>query len=115
PADLVPVPPWARSKKLMGSVKDSPLGQASAYVDHYDASLLFAIPRSEARSRIGLEENLPFTGEDVWNAYELSWLNQRGLPQVAIAELRVPCESESLVESKSLKLYLNGFANSRFA
>lgn len=99
----------------MGSVTDSPLGQASVYVDHYDASLLFAIPRSEARSRIGLEDKLPFTGEDVWNAYELSWLNQRGLPQVAIAELRVPCESESLVESKSLKLYLNGFANSRFA
>ena len=99
----------------MGSVKDSPLGQASAYVDHYDAALLFAIPRSEARSRIGISAPLPFAGEDVWNAYELSWLSERGLPQLALAEIRVPCESDSLVESKSLKLYLNGFANSRFA
>lgn len=99
----------------MGSVKDSPLGQTSAYVDHYDASLLFAIARSEARSRIGISVPLPFVGEDVWNAYELSWLSERGLPQVALAEIRVPCDSDSLVESKSLKLYLNGFANSRFA
>lgn len=99
----------------MGAVHDSPLGQQSAYVDHYDASLLFAIARSEARQRIGLTEELPFTGEDIWNAYELSWLNARGVPQLAIGEIRVPCASAALVESKSLKLYLNGFANSVFA
>lgn len=93
----------------------SPLGHASDYVDHYDASLLFAIERSEARAAIGLTPALPFVGEDVWNAWELSWLAPSGKPVVAVAEIRVPATSPLLVESKSLKLYLNGFANTRFA
>ena len=98
----------------MGVADQSPLGRHSDYVDHYDASLLFAVPRSEARSSLGIQGVLPFVGVDIWNAYELSWLTNKGKPQVALAEIRVPCDSASLVESKSLKLYLNSFANSRF-
>lgn len=99
----------------MSNAEQSPLGKSSDYVDHYDAGLLFAIARSEARQALAITAELPFCGEDIWNAYELSWLNSGGLPQVAIAEIRVPADSQCLVESKSLKLYLNGFANSRFA
>ncbi len=98
----------------MSGVERSPLGQQSAYVDQYDAGLLFAIPRSEARAALGITSALPFVGEDVWNAYELSWLSPSGLPLVALLELRVPCDSDFLVESKSLKLYMNSFANSVF-
>lgn len=96
------------------NLSNSPLGQHSDYVDHYDATLLFAIERSRARAALNLGCELPFVGEDVWNAWELSWLAPSGKPAIAIAEIRVPCHSDLLVESKSLKLYLNSFANSRF-
>ncbi|MBZ2189978.1 NADPH-dependent 7-cyano-7-deazaguanine reductase QueF [Alcanivorax sp. JB21] len=95
---------------------DIPLGQQTDYVDHYDAALLSPIPRSLAREVLALPAGaLPFKGVDVWNAYELSWLDQQGKPVVAMAQITVPCDSDCLVESKSLKLYLNGFANTRFA
>jgi 7-cyano-7-deazaguanine reductase len=80
-----------------------------------DAGLLFPLPRAPQRQSLGLGGVMPFVGADLWCAYELSWLNERGKPQVAIAEIIVPCDSPNLVESKSLKLYLNGFANERFA
>lgn len=89
------------------------LGKDVAYPTAYDPGLLFPIPRREARARLGLGEALPFVGVDVWNAYELSWLDSRGKPQVALAELRVPATSPHLIESKSLKLYLNAFAQER--
>lgn len=93
----------------------SPLGHAVAYPDRCDPALLFPIPRARARAEIGLDDPaLPFVGIDLWNAYELSWLDARGQPRVAIAELRVPADSPNLVESKSLKLYLNGCAHERF-
>jgi 7-cyano-7-deazaguanine reductase len=92
----------------------SPLGKPSAYADQYDASLLFPIARAGKRSEIGITGTPPFFGADMWTAFELSWLNQRGKPQVALAHLTVPCESPSIVESKSLKLYLNSFNNTRF-
>lgn len=98
----------------MSGVNASPLGKSSDYVDHYDAGLLFGIARSEARQALGIADDLPFVGVDVWNAYELSWLNRKGKPQVALAVLEVPCHSPQLVESKSLKLYLNSFANTVF-
>ena len=91
------------------------LGQSVAYPSCYDASLLFPIPRAEARGRLGLGEALPFVGVDLWNAYELSWLDPRGKPQVALAEFRVPATSPHLIESKSFKLYLNSFAQERVA
>ncbi len=93
----------------------SQLGKASAYVDQYDASLLFPLSRETKRLEIGINGHLPFLGADLWTAFELSWLNLRGKPQVALAHFTVPCESTHIVESKSFKLYLNSFNNSRFA
>jgi 7-cyano-7-deazaguanine reductase len=95
--------------------EDSQLGKSSAYVDQYDASLLFPIARAGKRAELGLAGAPPFLGADMWTAYELSWLNLRGKPQVALAHFTVPCESHNIIESKSLKLYLNSFNNSRFA
>jgi 7-cyano-7-deazaguanine reductase len=91
----------------------SPLGKSTVYAEHYDPSLLFPIPRAPKRVEIGIDGALPFHGEDVWNAYELSWLDARGKPCVALAEFRVPATSPNIVESKSLKLYLNAFMQTR--
>jgi len=92
-----------------------PLGQTSAYVDQYDAALLFPIARAAPRSVLGLKARLPFLGADLWTAFELSWLGPRGKPEVALAHITVPCESVNIIESKSLKLYLNSFNSTRFA
>jgi 7-cyano-7-deazaguanine reductase len=91
----------------------SPLGKPSAYAEQYDPTLLFPIARSVARDAIGVGAQLPFFGTDIWNAYELSWLNARGKPQIAIATFYVPAESQNIVESKSFKLYLGSFAQTR--
>ncbi|MEN9374748.1 MAG: NADPH-dependent 7-cyano-7-deazaguanine reductase QueF [Pseudomonadota bacterium] len=95
---------------------NSPLGKSSAYVDQYDASLLFPIPRVQKRAEIGLADTkkIPFMGADLWTAFELSWLNLRGKPQIAIAHFTIPSESTHIIESKSFKLYLNSFNNTRF-
>lgn len=91
------------------------LGRDTAYPTHYDAGLLYPIPRALARAQLGIAaETLPFIGHDRWQAFELSWLDARGKPHVATATLHVPAESPSLIESKSLKLYLNSFNASRF-
>ena len=95
--------------------ENSQLGKASAYVDHYDASLLFPIARAGKRAEIGVTGTPPFVGADLWTAFELSWLNQRGKPQLALAHIIVPSESPNIIESKSFKLYLNSFNNTRFA
>ncbi|MDO5652875.1 MAG: NADPH-dependent 7-cyano-7-deazaguanine reductase QueF [Brachymonas sp.] len=95
--------------------EQSQLGKATAYADQYDASLLFPIARQPQRSEIGIAGSpLPFMGADLWTGYELSWLNPRGKPQVALVHVTVPCETPCIVESKSFKLYLNSFNNSRF-
>ena len=92
------------------------LGKPTAYQDHYDASLLQAVPRSMNREPLGLyPDNLPFHGADIWTLYELSWLNAKGLPQVAVGDVRLNAGSLNLVESKSFKLYLNSFNQTRFA
>jgi 7-cyano-7-deazaguanine reductase len=98
----------------MNTPEQSQLGKASAYIDHYDASLLFPIPRAGKRAEIGVVAAAPFFGADMWTAFELSWLNLRGKPQLALAHITVPCESVSIIESKSFKLYLNSFNNTRF-
>ncbi|MDP2677260.1 MAG: NADPH-dependent 7-cyano-7-deazaguanine reductase QueF [Rhodoferax sp.] len=92
----------------------SPLGKPTFYADQYNASLLFPIARAPQRAELGLAVSLPFLGADLWTAFELSWLNARGKPQVALAHITVPCESVNLIESKSLKLYLGSFNNTRF-
>lgn len=94
--------------------KNSPLGKASLYTSEYDPGLLCPISRRLKRDEIGLSETLPFHGVDIWNAYELSWLTPQGKPVVAMGEFRIPCESPNLVESKSIKLYLNAFNQTRF-
>ena len=98
----------------MNTPDQSQLGKASGYVDEYDASLLFPIARADKRAELGIADTQPFFGADMWTAYELSWLNLRGKPQVALAHITVPCESPHIVESKSVKLYLNSFNNTRF-
>lgn len=97
------------------SPSDSPLGKASAYQTQYDPSLLFAMPRAPKRAELNISGSLPFFGMDVWNAYEVSWLNMRGKPQVAIATWQVPADSPNIIESKSLKLYFNALNQSRLA
>ena len=98
----------------MNRPEDSHLGRSVAYADQYDASLLYPMARLPKRQEIGVPATLPFMGADLWTAYELSWLNARGKPQVALAQITVPCETPNIVESKSLKLYLNSFSNTRF-
>ncbi|MDB5796461.1 MAG: queF [Paucimonas sp.] len=100
---------------MNSQAKDSPLGKPSAYVSEYDAGLLFPIARAEKRAELGITGTLPFFGMDFWNAYEVSWLNLRGKPQIAIASFTVPADSTHIVESKSLKLYLNSFNQTRVA
>lgn len=88
-----------------------PLGHAVAYANRYDPGLLFVIPRAANREKIGITATLPFCGVDIWNAYELSWLDARGKPAVALAQFRFPATSPNIIESKSFKLYLNSFNN----
>lgn len=89
------------------------LGQQSAYISQYTPSLLQPVPRSLNRDNLGLRGELPFQGCDVWTLYELSWLNAKGKPVVAIGEVFVPATSPNLIESKSFKLYLNSFNQTR--
>lgn len=92
-----------------------PLGQKTDYVSHYDASLLFPIARVEKWREMSLQADaLPFFGEDIWNAYEVSWLDTHGKPMVRIIEFRFPYNSPNIIESKSFKLYLNSFNQTKF-
>jgi 7-cyano-7-deazaguanine reductase len=100
-------------KNLMSDYRFTELGKETRYSDFYDPSLLCPIPRVKARQ--SKDKALPFVGIDLWTAYELSWLNLDGLPQMAIVEFMIPCDSESIVESKSFKLYLNSFIQTQFA
>lgn len=99
----------------MNSPEQSQLGKPACYADRYDPTLLYPIPRAAKREEIGVKGQLPFFGADLWTAFELSWLNPRGKPQVAIAHFTVPCETPHIVESKSFKLYLASFSNAVFA
>ena len=97
------------------TLEHAPLGRDSAYPEQYDAGLLYPIPRAANRAPLGIDEGvLPFVGEDEWHAFEVSWLNSRGKPIVAVARFRLPAHSPNLIESKSWKLYLNSFNQSRF-
>ena len=90
------------------------LGKQVKYKDSYDNSLLFPIKRSLNRNKIITQAELPFNGYDLWNCYEVSWLNQKGRPEVRIVHFIVSAKSECLIESKSIKLYLNSFNNTKF-
>ena len=112
------------SKHLIGekmnyqdnSLKSLKLGQKTEYASQYDRTLLQPVPRALNRDGLGITQNQPFTiGADIWTAYEISWLNEKGLPQVAIADIYLDYQSQNLIESKSFKLYLNSFNQSKFA
>lgn len=95
---------------------DLPLGKTVTYPEQYAPQLLFPINRQTSRDTLGIQSTaLPFSGVDIWNAYELSWLTRSGKPQLACAEFRFPCQSSHIVESKSFKLYLNSFNQTQFA
>ncbi|MGN0918372.1 MAG: NADPH-dependent 7-cyano-7-deazaguanine reductase QueF [Oxalobacter sp.] len=94
-------------------INDSPLGKRIESLTAYDPSILFSIPRKPMREELGIMGSNPFFGMDFWNGYELSWLNLRGKPQVGILRFSVSSDSKNIVESKSLKLYLNGFSQHR--
>ncbi len=101
---------------MIKTVNDSPLGRHSEYKSEYDASLLFPIPRAPKWEALTLAgDNLPFTGTDTWNGPELSWLNEKGKPVVMAGVFVLPCNSPNIIESKSFKLYLNSFNQSRFS
>lgn len=116
-------PPESRTRRAprrlprisrMSDLSHLPLGRFVAGSEHYDPALLCTVPRAGQRAQLGFSDNtLPFVGVDLWNAYELSWLTPAGKPQVAMASFAVPAESPNLVESKSLKLYLNSFTQTR--
>ncbi|MEO7064839.1 MAG: NADPH-dependent 7-cyano-7-deazaguanine reductase QueF [Dokdonella sp.] len=98
---------------LTTSSTHGPLGHVVVYASHYDPELLFPIPRAANRAQLGIASTPPFHGVDIWNAYELSWLDARGKPEVALAEFRIPATSPAIIESKSFKLYLNSFNSER--
>lgn len=92
------------------------LGKKVAYATTYNPSLLETISRSEQRQSLGISEGeMPFRGMDMWNCYDFTWLNSRGKPEVAIAQFQMPCNSVSLIEAKSLKLYLLSFCQTKFS
>jgi len=95
------------------SLSNAPLGHSVAYPSRYDPGLLFPIARAHNRASLNLSAPLPFAGVDIWNAYELSWLDARGKPQVAMATFTVPADSPNIIESKSFKLYLNSYNQTR--
>lgn len=103
-------------KDQHSALDHAPLGADTEYVNQYDASLLYPIARDLNWQSQGIERTaLPFQGCDIWNAYEVSWLNNRGKPVVRLAEFRIPASSTHIIESKSFKLYLNSFNLTRFA
>ena len=92
------------------------LGQQTKYAEKYDRTLLQPVPRRLNRDQLNITATQPFTiGADIWTAYEISWLNPKGVPQVAIADVSIDFRSKNLIESKSFKLYLNSFNQTTFA
>jgi 7-cyano-7-deazaguanine reductase len=97
------------------SVSQIPFEKNPEYITTYTPSLLVSFPRAVQRQALGITDDaLPFRGVDVWNAYEFSWLNKRGKPEVALAQIHVPSKSTNIIESKSLKLYLGSYCGTKF-
>jgi 7-cyano-7-deazaguanine reductase len=103
------------SKAVLNDYTNIPLGKMTAYVSAYAPELLCPFPRQIKRDELGLKGLPPFAGVDIWNGYELSWLNRHGMPQVAMARFLFPCAAPFLIESKSFKLYLNSFNQTSLA
>lgn len=90
------------------------LGQKTEYIATYSPDLLQPVPRQLNRDDLALTDDLPFSGDDIWTMYELSWLNTKGKPVVAVGEAKISAQTKNLIESKSFKLYLNSFNQSKF-
>jgi 7-cyano-7-deazaguanine reductase len=96
-------------------IRGNSTGGKTEYVTKYRPSLLSALPRKSQRQALGItEDDLPFRGMDIWNAYEFTWVNSKGKPEVAIAQFMVPAKSASFIESRSLKLYLGSYSQTKF-
>lgn len=91
----------------------APLGKSSEYPEHYDPTLLFPIERSVGRAHLSIQPAPAWQGEDIWRAFEVSWLNSKGKPEIAILKFTIPASSSHIIESKSFKLYLNSFNQER--
>jgi len=112
----------ANDKVSNNTSLETPLGREVGYPSEYDASLLFPVPRKDKRIELGFSggasagssNELPFHGGDFWNAYEISWLNAKGKPQVAVGVFEFAFDTENIIESKSFKLYLNSYNQTRF-
>ncbi|RNC78220.1 NADPH-dependent 7-cyano-7-deazaguanine reductase QueF [Piscirickettsia salmonis] len=102
------------SSAVERELANAPLGQKSSYISLYSPDLLFPIARKQKRDEINVPDVLPFYGYDIWNAFELSWLNAKGKPCVALAFFEIDCASTNIIESKSFKLYLNSLNNTKF-
>lgn len=96
-------------------MEQTPLGKTVSYEQDYNPKLLLAIPRQLKRDEIAVGPSLPFKGMDIWNGFELSWLNNKGKPEVALAEFVFPHDSPNIIESKTFKLYLNSFNGTKFS
>jgi len=94
--------------------EESELGKKSDYETHYNPDKLFPIPRQGKRGEIGITGDIPFYGYDLWNHYEVSWLNEKGKPVVGVATISYDCATPNIIESKSMKLYFNTFNNTKF-
>jgi 7-cyano-7-deazaguanine reductase len=99
---------------MTNTPEQSTLGQKTQYDAHYNPEMLFPISRTPRRQEIGIQNKLPFFGFDLWNHYEVSWLNEKGKPVVALAEIIYSCESPNIIESKSMKLYFNTLNQTQF-
>ncbi len=105
------------------SLSTGPLGLSGDYAEGYSVELLHPMPRAEGRKAVGLhvdskldsDSKLASFGKDLWTGYEFSWLDIKGKPVVAGLKIEVDCATTNIVESKSMKLYLNGFAQTQFA
>lgn len=99
----------------MDEIFASPLGKKTVYNDQYDPIVLYAVNRDQDRNAIGIDaQDLPFQGVDIYNFFDLTWLNSKNIPEYGMLSLYVSCESPNIVEAKSLKLFLLSFANSQF-
>ena len=87
-------------------LEESPLGQSTVYIENYAPELLFPIPRTLSRDKLSLKAPLPFSGVDIWSAYEISWLNPKGKPVIALADIYFSCESLNIVESEIIHLFI---------
>lgn len=101
-------------KEYSAILEKSALGKTGNYDARYNPDVLFPIPRQAKRDEIGVFGTLPFFGLDIWNHYEVSWLNRKGKPMVAAAVIRYGCETPFIIESKSMKLYFNSLNNTLF-